>query len=160
MIVLTSSATNKRFTTSHSMSRVRSATIFICLYNHMAADIYRGRHRRNAYFLGSQKVGVYKVKGQDVHLAYLSTSSNRIGTCKPILGYIIISRIVQNSVLCMQQTDSRNYNQVPKYKTALMITIIIRPFPTISLIPTMWHWIHHSTSLQLKKRRLFNYKNT
>ena len=39
---------NESFSSSSLMSRVTPAAIFFCLCNCIAADIYRGRHRRNS----------------------------------------------------------------------------------------------------------------
>ena len=45
MYIIYDAKSNERFKTSHFDI---VATIFICLYNYMAADIYLGRHRRNS----------------------------------------------------------------------------------------------------------------
>ena len=45
---ISAAESSESFTTWHLMSRVRLAAILICLCNCIAADIYRGRHRRNS----------------------------------------------------------------------------------------------------------------
>ena len=45
---ISAAKSNESFTTWRLMSRVRPAAMLICLCNCIAADIYRGRHRRNS----------------------------------------------------------------------------------------------------------------
>ena len=45
---ISAAESNESFMTWRLLSRVRPAAIFICLCNCIAADIYRGRHRRNS----------------------------------------------------------------------------------------------------------------